>query len=85
MNINSLNGGKNIYQTDNKLKKKYSDESSTRTDEKSKVITDKLEISEEVFKLAPIKQKIAQGFYDNPDVLKDIAKKLMSDISPDSK
>jgi hypothetical protein len=80
LNIDSLNRGNSLYSQDNKLKSKYKDSSSDNSEVKAKSTSDKLEISADSLKLGPIKARVTQGFYDNPEVLKQVSQKLYNEI-----
>lgn len=78
MNINSIHKSANLYQkNDNKSKNSInSSESSAR----SNMIIDKVEISSEARRLGAIQNKIDQGFYDRPEVIRQIASNLNNDL-----
>ena len=77
MNIDSLNQGRNIGSGGININQKATNTYTKNSDNKEVTKTgDKLELSVEAIKLQPIKQKIAEGFYDNPKVLDQVAKKL---------
>lgn len=80
MNIDSLNRGNALNGTDNKSNKKVSAYREESKEAKVKESSDKLEISAEALKLQPIRAKIAQGFYDNPEVLRSVSEKLLKEI-----
>ena len=79
---NNVRNASLIYSQNDKVEKKNisKDEEKPKTNKASK--SDKLELSVEALKLQPIRAKIAQGFYDNPDVLKNVADKLYNEIFP---
>jgi len=85
MNINSLNRGANVYKSGNDFKKKYQDDLQSQANNNARVMTDKLELSEDAMKLASVKQKISEGFYDTPEVLRNTALKLYNELPPDAK
>jgi len=78
MNINSIHKSALLYQkNDNKSKNSInSSESSMR----SNMIIDKVEISSEARRLGLIQNKIEQGFYDRPEVIRQIASNLNNDL-----
>ncbi len=80
INIDSLNRGSSLYSKDNKLKEKYNEKANDTGEAKSNAISDKLEISADSLKLGPIKAKVVQGFYDNPNVLDKVSKKLYNEL-----
>lgn len=81
---NNIRNASLVYSQQEKIEKKTAlkDEKTEKVDKKQ-MKEDKLELSVEAFKLQPIKAKIAQGFYDNPDVLNTVAQRLYSEIFPD--
>ena len=84
MDIRSVNkGSQEVYSVKNKdnLNRKYNRSSEDVASKKTS--SDKLTLSEEAKKLQPIRQKISEGFYDKPEVLDSVAKKLDKIYSPD--
>jgi hypothetical protein len=80
--IDSLNRNGSLFNNDGLPKKKLNDaykEDSRVTSNRS--VEDKLEISLEAIKLQPIKQKIAEGFYENQEVLDKVSERLLKEIS----
>jgi hypothetical protein len=77
---NNIKNASLLYVQNEKIEKKSTEKTEDNTKSKRAVKTDKLELSVEALKLQPIKAKIAQGFYDNPDVLKDVVSKLYSEV-----
>ncbi len=76
------------YSDEQKLPKKSDAEEINQ--KSSSEITDKVEISEEaklssMLDNAEIRDKIKSGFYDNPDVLYQVAKKLYEDLNIEQK
>jgi hypothetical protein len=84
MNIDSLNNGRKVPQALG-VKKKFNETYNAGSETKVSKTQDTLELSVEALKLQPIRQKIAQGFYDNPNVLKDVAKKLYNQMPKEEK
>lgn len=81
MNIKSINNANSgIYSVNTtNLKSKYNQDADKSTvQNKSK--TDKLELSEEAKKIQDIRLRVQNGFYDNPEVLREVAIKLDRDI-----
>lgn len=76
MKINPTNAYNKIYEEKEKKKDLESKEDTSVSASKS----DKLELSPEALKFAPIKEKIKQGFYENEDVLNKISEKLLREI-----
>ena len=89
MDVNSINNN-SVYgsQYNNERQKKAKDIDTSSVSNKQPV--DKLELSEEA-KLAKllnakaIQDKIKSGFYDNPDVLNEVALRLTKELSIDTK
>lgn len=78
MNISSINKSATIYKSnDNKEKKSL--QSSDSSINSSKHI-DTVEISSEARRLGSIQNKIEQGYYDQPEVIKQVALKLDADL-----
>lgn len=76
--VNGLNSG--VYGVNtNSLKNKYKDSTTDASASKSQK-SDKLELSVEAKKISEIRSRIESGFYDNADVLKEVAVKLEKDI-----
>jgi hypothetical protein len=77
MSIDSINNNNNsgIYGINNNLKNKYKNTSSENTSAAS-VKADKFELSEQAQKMQQIKARVEDGFYNNPDILKEVALKL---------
>ena len=80
---NNVRNASLLYSQNDKIEKKSinKDEDKAKTNKAAK--SDKLELSVEALKLQPIKAKIAQGFYDNPEVLRNVADKLYREIFPE--
>lgn len=78
MNINSINKSTNIYKDNDSKSKKSIDSSSNGV--KSNSLDDRVEISTTAKKLSTIQAKIEQGFYETPEVLREVAKKMEKDI-----
>lgn len=89
MGIDALNSGQRII-TNNPYEiqeKKYNEELTSKIEDKvaqQQQKADKLELSEEAKKLGPISSKINSGFYDSPEVIRDVAAKISRDIPPGS-
>lgn len=89
MDVNSINNN-SVYgsQYNNERQKSTKDIDTSNVSNKQPV--DKLELSEEA-KLAKlldsqsIQDKIKSGFYDNPEVLNDVALKLTKELAFDTK
>lgn len=85
MNIDSVNSsGSGIYGINSKgLKNKYQ-EASSKAPSAGNVKSDKLELSDEAKKIQMLRARVENGFYDNPEVLREVAIKLDREI-PSSK
>lgn len=81
MDIQSVNSGQNVFKPQSKqdLEDKYSKEVPSG-DDKVGLKSDKLELSPEAIKLQPIKQKVSSGFYDDPDIIDEVARKIFDEI-----
>lgn len=77
---NNIKNASLLYAQNDKIEKKSIDKTDDNVKTKKTVKADKLELSVEALKLQPIRAKIAQGFYDNPDVLKEVAGKLYAEV-----
>ncbi|MPN02691.1 hypothetical protein SDC9_149907 [bioreactor metagenome] len=84
MKINSYNN--NLFDKTQKIDKKNKDTVSDKTDDKLDAVkntnnkTDKLEISNDVLKMNTIKARIDSGYYDNQQVLREVAAKILNVI-----
>ncbi len=80
MNINSVNNA-NIFKTN----EARADQDRIRSGGKHRASetshkSDSLEISSEAVTLGAVKQKIEEGFYDRPDVIRQVAYKINQDL-----
>jgi hypothetical protein len=78
MNIRPLNIDK-AYSINSKenLDKKYSEENIKISSESAgKARIDSLEISAEAQKLQPIQTKINEGFYNKPEIIREVASRI---------
>lgn len=83
MNIKSVNTPNSaVYNVNTaNLKNKYNSEAdNSQVASRSKL--DKLELSDEAKKIQDIKSRVQSGFYDNPNVLREIAIKLDRELFP---
>lgn len=83
MGIQSISGNNSqIYavgqQNDNGEKFNKAEKNSAKV--KSNVKADTLVLSDEAKKFLPIKKKIESGFYDKPEVLQDVARKIDQEL-----
>lgn len=76
MTIKPINSLGKAYESSNKDSKVKKEESQRIKSVKN----DKLELSTDALKLASVKQRIKEGFYENESVLDEVAKKLLYDI-----
>lgn len=81
MDIKSVNSGQNLFKPQSKkdVEGKYGKAIQPGSD-KVGLKSDKLELSPEAKKLQPIKQKISSGFYDKPDIIDQVARKIFDEI-----
>ena len=78
MNINSVKSGASVYKaTESKENKTLENEDSLS---KVKGRLDSVEISAEAKRLNAIQARIEQGVYNNPDILDQIATKVLKDL-----
>ncbi len=84
MGIDSLNNENRIFPASNPYEiqqKKYEEEIVQQNDEKvTQRKTDSLEISEGAKRLSPIMTRINDGFYDKPEIMREIAKRISYDL-----
>ena len=83
MNIDSVNSSNSgVYGINSKgLKSKYQ-EASSQTPPAGNVKSDKLELSDEAKKIQMLRARVEKGFYDNPEVIREVAIKLDREIPP---
>jgi hypothetical protein len=66
--------------------KKHAEElASEQLKSAQKVASDKLEISSDAKKLGPIINRLNEGFYDQPEILRETASRISKDIPPGSR
>ncbi len=84
MAVDSLNNDNRIFPVNNPYeiqKKKYEDEILQQNEEKvTQRRTDTLDISNEAKRLSPIATRLNEGFYDKPEIMREIAKRISYDI-----
>ena len=79
MNINSVNNA-NLFKTNEaRSQEKIRSGREQKASETSRK-TDSLEISSEAVTLGAVKQRVEEGFYDRPDVLRSVAHKINQDL-----
>ena len=86
MSIDPLNSGQELYptgQTEN-VGKKYGDEFVPEMDKAGNKRADTLELSSEAMRLGAIQVKAIEGYYDKPEVLKDVAQKISKELPPEA-
>ncbi len=82
MAINHIKGGGLYKASETNLRSRYKDdEKAKEADAASLSREDSLVLSSEAKKLSPIKAKIESGFYNQPDVLREVAQKLVKEFS----
>lgn len=77
MKINPTNTYHQIYE--DKTKKAKSEEKDNL--DSKKVKSDSLELSPEILKYGPIKNRIKEGFYENEEVLNKVSEKLLRELN----
>lgn len=85
MTLDPLNMNQRIYPTKQyeAIEKKYNEELQSENEEKvNQKRTDSLNISAEARKLSPIVAKVNEGFYDRPDVVREVASRISQDMPP---
>ena len=86
MNINGLKNNSGVYKSQDlkqmDAQKLSQEEDLQRAAQKQ---SDKLEISSEARKLQPVLQRVEEGFYDRPEVIRQVARKINEEISSDDK
>jgi DNA-directed RNA polymerase specialized sigma subunit len=84
MNIDSVNSSSGIYSNQaNKNNRKSPGKETDAAKSSFSNKTDKLELSDEARKLKPIQQRIESGYYDKPEVMKEIAKQISFAFPPE--
>lgn len=84
MNIGSVNIDK-VYPTrENEKTGMKPGEEAAAAEAKKSSPGDKLELSAEAQKLQPVKEKLAEGFYDKSEVIRDAALKISKQIKPET-
>lgn len=82
MDIKSVNRQKQILQTDTAEKKKIAREEEARA--KSSIeIEDTFESTPDLLELKPVMDKLRSGFYDKPEVIKQLANILDEKFPPE--
>lgn len=79
---NSVKSTSLVYAQNDKLEKKNISKTDNQNTKKD-VKLDKLELSLDAIRFQPIREKISQGFYDSPEVLKSVTNKLYAEVFGD--
>lgn len=82
MDIKSVNRQKQILQTDTAEKKKIALEEEARA-KSSETIEDTFESTPDLLELKPVMDKLRSGFYDKPEVIKQLANILDEKFPPE--
>lgn len=85
MNINSIASSNSqagaVGQNANVVDKyKNNDEKKSEAKSLATQKSDTLELSAEVLKFQPIKKKIEEGFYNNPEIIRQVAEKIDDEL-----
>ncbi len=82
MTIDNIKSSGLYKASESSIKSKYKDSDKSRETEASSLSReDSLVLSSEAKKLSPIKAKIESGFYNQPDVLREVAQKLVKEFN----
>lgn len=86
MNINGLKNNAGVYKSQD-LKQKDAQKIAQEEDlqRSAKKQSDKLEISTQARILKPILQRVEEGYYDKPEVIRQVARKINEEISSEDK
>ncbi len=80
MNINKISSGNlSIYTKETDFKKKADAREPTKTEVKSQ--TDILHLSDEMLALKPILDRMKNGYYSDPRVLEEVARRVNYDLA----
>lgn len=82
MDIKSVNRQKQILQSDTAEKKKISREEEAKA-KSNEVIADTFESTPDLLELKPVMDKLRSGFYDKPEVIKELADILDKKFPPE--
>jgi hypothetical protein len=85
MNINSIASSNSqahaVGQNANVIDKyKNNDEKKSEAKSLATAKSDTLELSAEALKFQPIKKKIEEGFYDKPEIIRQVAEKIDDEL-----
>lgn len=86
MNINGLKNNTGVYKSQD-LKQKDAQKIAQEEDlqRSAQKQSDKLEISTQARILKPILQRVEEGYYDKPEVIRQVARKINEEISSEDK
>jgi hypothetical protein len=79
MNIDSISQGSSLYAKNERINRKKEDDKSS-SESRVSPKADKLELSGEAQRFARIQSRINSGYYDQPEVMRQVAEKLNNDI-----
>lgn len=82
MDIKSVNRQKQILQSETAEKKKISQEEEVKA-KSSETIEDTFESTPDLLELKPVMDKLRSGYYDKPDVIKQLANILDEKFPPE--
>ncbi len=82
MDIKSVNTQKQILQSDKVEKKKITREEEAKA-QSSEIIEDTFESTPDLLELKPVMDKLRSGFYDKPEVIKQLANILDEKFPPE--
>lgn len=80
MNINSVNKGASLYNTQEQraIERRQEEQNANSDVQRGE---DKLELSNQARQLNNVQQRIEQGFYDRPEVLRQVARRINDEIT----
>lgn len=79
---NNVKNASLVYAQNDKIEKKNNTKTEAPSNKKD-VKFDKLELSLDAIRFQPIREKIKEGFYDSPEVLKSVTNKLYAEVFGD--
>lgn len=80
MNINSVKKGASVYKSQEQNKVTRRRDEDKKESSSLKRNEDSLELSAEAKQLGQVQQRIEQGFYDDPAILRQVAEKVNQDL-----
>lgn len=80
MNINSVNKGASLYNTQEQRAIDRREEEQQANSNVSRG-EDRLELSSQARQLTNVQQRIEQGFYDRPEVIRQVARRINEDVA----